>query len=214
MTQTAISSRRNGRRADWPLRRSRTRRLPTVHVADVTGPLDRLADHDVLTVADCQNLDIGAANLNVTVQWRALADLLRQSSRSVRCHAFVDDCAGSDTRATQFTAMGWQAHVKTARTVRTRLGWERKSNVDNLLAFYTGLLASRSSASLVLICSGDGELVEDLAEALAQLPISKPVATLSLSYSTASRLDSRSTHLVDFNIELGMDCLDMNPGRF
>jgi hypothetical protein len=99
-------------------------------------------------------------------------------------------------------------HGKTARFVETRRGRERRSNADNVLTFMAGVLASRSRASLLLVLSGDADLVEGLAEGAALLPKTRKIATLSLAGSTGYRLNAATSEFVTANLELGMDCLE------
>jgi hypothetical protein len=97
--------------------------------------------------------------------------------------------------------------VKTARSIRKRNGWGADANADNHVAFLTGLLAGLTPIDLVIIGTGDGQLAEDVAEAVSQLPKPLEVVTLSLAGSTATRLDARVCPLIAANIEVGLDCL-------
>jgi hypothetical protein len=182
-----------------------------VRVAPTTRPLTCLAYQHVLVVADCQNLNMGASNLGFVVDWRRLGQRLAAASRSISRHAFISEPAETTRQAEYFARTGWTPHSKMSRVVQSRQGPVSKKNTDHLIAFFAGVLASRSQATLVLIASGDGDLVEDLSEALTMLPRSRPIATLSVAGSTNQRLDAQRSRFVVANIELGMDCL--KPGR-
>lgn len=181
-------------------------RIP-IQVACATGPLEVLNDHDVLVIADAQNLDLGARDLGYKVSWQRLGHLIDDHSRTSERHTFLSQPEGEECRASYFAHRGWTPHSKKSRLVRTVRGLERNSNTDHILAFFTGFLISQSAASLVLVCSGDGDLVEDIAEALSLLQARCRIATLSIAGSTARRLDARYSSLITANLELGHDCL-------
>ena len=210
MIQTCPVPPKNGR----PLHASTgsmSRPRAAVEVAAATGPLRVLAGHDVLVIADCQNLDMGARNLGFAVDWKRLGRRMAWAARSTARHAFIAEPAGSTRQAEYLARSGWTPHSKVSRTVRSWRGVVSNKNTDHLIAFFAGVLASGSHATLVLVASGDGDLVEDLSEALGMLPPPRPIATLSLAGSTSRRLDARHSCFVIENIELGIDCL--KPGR-
>lgn len=184
------------------------RPVKRVEIASWTGPLDLLADHDVLAVADCQNLNMGARDLGLRVRWDRLGQVLRWTSRSAALHAFVAEPTGATAQSSRLAEWGWMPHGKTARFVETWRGRERRSNADNVITFMAGVLASRSRASLLLVLSGDADLVEGLAEGAALLPKTRKIATLSLAGSTGYRLNAATSEFVTANLELGMDCLE------
>ena len=188
-----------------------------IKLAQRTGPLDTLAGHDVLVCADAQNLDIGARRLGQMVSWDTLGHKLDWASRSTERHVFLSHPPGLENRMIYFSDRGWVPHARVSRLVQTWRGLEKKSNTDNLFAFFTGVLVSHSQASLVLMCSGDADLVEEVAEAITLLddagstgspvPKRRQIATLSLPGSTGQRLNATASQYVHHNIELGMDCL-------
>ncbi len=178
-----------------------------IDVAMETGPLELLAGERVLAVADAQNLNMGARDLGRKVSWKALGTILDRAAARIERHVVLSAPQGEDRRTQYFAERGWTAHVKQSRMVRNHKGWQRISNADGLLLFVTGMLAANSDASLVLVCSGDGELVEEVAEALYLQGLPLRVATLSLAGSTSARLDAACSSLVAMNLELGADCL-------
>lgn len=178
-------------------------------VTGETGPLDSLSGRDVLVVADVQNLNASAGRLGFRVRWDELARRLRQAAARLRLHAFLSATPGNGYRAAEFDNAGWTPHVKVDRVVQSVQGPERASNADMLIAFGAGVLASRCTSD-VLICSGDGALAEDVAEALRALPAvrgTRRVMTLSVAGSTARRIDCRVSPFIDANLELGLDCM-------
>lgn len=182
-----------------------------VTIAEKTGPLEVLAGKRLLLVADCQNLDVSAQHLGYKVSYRTLGKKITAAAASASLHAVLSRRQGDERRLRYLAARGWTPHAKTTRLMGKRAGGRPDTNADHLLAFLTGLLAGFVTADLVVLCSGDGQLVLDIAEALGQLPNSKPVVTLSLAGSTSARIDARRCPLIRRNLELGKDCL--RPSR-
>jgi hypothetical protein len=178
-----------------------------VHIAALTGPLAALAGRKVLVLADVENLSYGARDLGYKISYRTLADRLRAASRACALHAFFSREAGDEARAHYFEARGWVAHQRDIQVVRTCRGAERLSNSDNLILFTAGVLVSRSDAEAVVVASGDGTLVCELAAAIRALPRRRQVITLSLAGSTSWRLDAAKNPDIAANIEIGRDCL-------
>lgn len=176
-------------------------------IAVRTGPLGELADHDVLVLADAQNLDASASKCGFDVLWSTLGRRIDQSARSASRCVFFATRPGDGRRSAALRASGWRPYPKAARHVATHRGMERKSNVDTMMACIGGALAAASSATLILIASGDGDLVEDISEATLHLPRFYRIGTLSVAGATAQRLDARTSPFVNLNIELGLDCL-------
>jgi len=126
---------------------------------------------------------------------------------SASLHAVFSRRPGDERRWHYFLKRGWIPHAKTIRLASRRSGGRLDANTDHLLAFLAGLLAGFVATDLVVLATGDGQLVLDVAEAISQLPKPKPVATLSLAGSTSFRIDARRCPLVKCNLELGKDCL-------
>ncbi|HEY6945392.1 MAG TPA: NYN domain-containing protein [Candidatus Acidoferrum sp.] len=185
--------------------------LPVVEIAKLTGPLTVLQEHQVLLLADEENLTYGARHLGFEVDYRTLGEKLRLNTRCCSLHAFFSRSTGDEGRVEYLRACGWIPHPRDIQTVQTCRGTERLANSDALILFSAGLLVSRSDADLVVLASGDGDLVSELAQALAALPKTRRVATLSLAGSTSSRLNAAHNPLIHANIELGADCLQ--PAR-
>jgi hypothetical protein len=98
-------------------------------------------------------------------------------------------------------------HTKPIETVHTRGGLKREGNVDFRLAFLAGMLVSRSSSEVVVLASGDGALVNDVAAGIQALRRDREVWTLSLAGSTSFRLDAERNPLICGNMEIGLDVL-------
>jgi hypothetical protein len=178
-----------------------------VPVALRTGPLEQLNGKQILVIADGQNLDHGAKDLGHRLSWSALRQCLESASLCASFHAVFARKPGDFQTPAAYERQGWLPCVKTVRYVRKRDGWHRDANADNLVAFAAGSLCSSMTVDLVLVGTGDGQLAEDVAEAISMLPRPCPVATLSLAGSTAARLDARHSNLIAANIEIGRDCL-------
>jgi uncharacterized LabA/DUF88 family protein len=187
-----------------PRRRAFPQPLP---IAPITGPLRPIEGRRVLVLADIENLSYGARDRALKVSYRRLAQVLRAAARACSLHAFFSRRPREEQRCRYFEERGWIAHPRDIETVSTYLGLRVRGNSDNHILFATGLLVSRSSSDTVAIASGDGDLVSDLARAVAGLPKPREVVTLSLAGSTSSRLNAASNPCIAANIELGLDCL-------
>lgn len=186
------------------------RRCPTtIDIAPVTGPMQPLQDRCVLLLADVENLSYSARNrLGQRISYDVLTTKLAKATANCQSHAFFSKPANAgDGLSRYFTGLGWTAHTRDIAVVPTRQGIKRLANADNLILFKAGLLISRHSADVVIIASGDGELVCDLAEAITALPKPRQVFTLSLAGSTSRRLDAERNRLIAANLEIGRDCL-------
>jgi hypothetical protein len=179
----------------------------TIQVADITGPLGMLAGCKVLVLLDEENLSISSERLGAAVSYRRLANVLKGASRECRLHAFFSREPSDENKVKQLSDDGWIAHSRDIETVRTHRGLMRRSNSDNLIIFNAGLLVSRSDADVVILASGDGDLVSDLSSCLRSLPKRRRLVTLSVAGSTSWRLDATKNTDIDTNIELGQDCL-------
>jgi hypothetical protein len=106
-----------------------------------------------------------------------------------------------------FAERDWIPHATQIRTVSTQKGLKRKGNADFLMSFLAGVLVSRSSADVVVLASGDGDLVEEIAIGIRSLLKERSIVTMSLAGSTAGRLNAEKNALISANIEIGRDCL-------
>jgi hypothetical protein len=87
------------------------------------------------------------------------------------------------------------------------------ANSDNQMLFFGGVLFNGSDAEVIVVASGDGSLVCDLARAVAIIDLGRTVVTMSLAGSTSRRLDAQANPDISANIEIGRDCLRDTVGR-
>lgn len=180
-------------------------------IAETTGPLEGLRRRRTVVMADLENLMYGARDLGVRIRLDALGERLRAASGGCELHAFFSRTAGDDVWVRLCESAGWEAHPREIRTVRTCRGVERHANADNLFAFGVGWYLRDREVDAVVLASGDGALVCDLASELqTRLPFAA-IHTLSLAGSTSHSLDCRVNRHLDGNIEIGRDCLEDCP---
>lgn len=186
----------------------------TKFIAPVTGPLDPLNGQSLLVLADIENLSYSANNqLGLEICYEAITNRLTQSSEICELHAFFSvPPEGNRHRRADFEEQGWIVHNRRTEIIKTYTGERKRANIDNLLLFQAGILISRSTATTVVIASGDGDLVCDLAQDLSTLSIPKRVVTLSLAGSTSQRLDAQENRYIYANIEVGRDCMRLLTG--
>jgi len=101
----------------------------------------------------------------------------------------------------------WAVHVNEIEVVQTYRGWRRICNSDNSILLWAGWLAGRMRVDLLVVASGDGSLVCDIARFFATCQPACDVVTLSLVGSTSMRLDAGTNPHVRANLSLGHDAL-------
>jgi len=180
-------------------------------IAAVTGPLDALVGSDVLVLADDENLRYGARDLGYRLCWRRLGKCLQRYTSQCVLHAFFSRAPGDEGRCLYLRDCGWIPHPRDIVTVETHDGTQRLANSDNDLLFAAGNLANSGKPNIMILASGDGTLVCDLARNLRELPGARRILTLSLAGSTSCRLDAARNRHIDANIEIGLDCMDWRP---
>lgn len=199
-----------------PARTARVRRAAAIHrrIAAVTGPLDLLANRNVLVLADDDNLRCGARDLGYRLSCGRLARRLKRPTAQCQLHAFFAREPGDERRLRFLRNRGWLPHGRDIEMVWTPRGPERLANCDNDILFAAGRLAGESRADMIVLASGDGCLVCDLARNLREISCVGTIVTLSLAGSTSQRLNAAHNPYIDGNIEIGLDCLDRPPGWF
>ena len=184
------------------------RRPSPVEIALRTGPITAaLTSSTVLMIADEQNLSHSARNLGFDVHYKRLGALLNQRAATCQCHAVFSSTTGERERCMYFDQSGWTPHVRDVQVVKHGHLRERVTDADPYILFTAGLLVSRTPASIIILGSGDGHLVSEVAAAISTLPKARKVFTLSLAGSTSHRLKAAHNPYIDGNIELGLDCL-------
>ena len=173
------------------------------------GPLSALKDRRILVLADVENLSYSAAKHHgLEIVYETLGQRLSEAAAGCALHAFFSaDPQRTAGQRAYFEARGWSVHHRPIEVVQTYAGEKRRANIDTLLLFQAGLLCSRGRTDTVVLTSGDGDLVCDLARALAELPTPRQVLTLSLAGSTSWRLNAQHNRGITANLEIGCDCL-------
>lgn len=212
-SQTAIQIpvrkrfRKSNKNRKWATVRQFQTLPANVEVAAETGSLSSLLGKRVIVVADAQNLDRGARDLGFKMSWALLGAKIDATAKSASRHAILSQHPGDERRMNYFTERGWIPYATQIRTVSTRNGLERKSNADFLMSFLAGVLVSRTRADVVVLASGDGDLVEEIAIGVRGLRKERSIVTMSLAGSTAQRLNAETSDFIAANIEIGKDCL-------
>ena len=179
-----------------------------IAIESATGPLNHLFDRSMLLLADIENLSFSAKNnFRLQVAYHHLARLLRYVVRSCELHAFFSMVPGCESWNEQFQSSGWITHPIAVKTKNSYRGQIKRANSDNAILYHAGDLISRNDPELVLIGSGDGDLVCDLAEFIHSKSPQRQVMTLSLPGSTSYRLNAQTNPDIAANLELGRDCL-------
>ena len=178
-----------------------------------TGPCEVLADRWLLVLCDVENLTCGARDLGYKMSYGTLAVLFGEVARGCELHAFFSCEPERQSRSDYFRRRGWVPHVHAVETVRTCRGPERLTNSDNLILLSAGWLAGRREADVVVLASGDGTLVCDIARFLTASRPECPVVTLSLAGSTSARLDAAVNPYIAANLGLGRDVLRPSFGK-
>lgn len=181
-------------------------------IEESTGPLHLLNGLSCAVLVDLENLRAGARDLGYELSLDQLAQKLQQACRSVQLRAFVSANDDVQQATTRLGARQWKLYVKPIETAKTCRGVETFANVDPLLIFFAGVLASRKS-KVIILGSGDGELVHSIAQAVSQLDTEREVMTLSLPGSTSQRLRADRNPYVKANLEIGLDCLTPKPRK-
>jgi len=182
-------------------------RKPWVEIADATGPMSAIRDQRILVIADAENLTYSAKDLGFRISYKKLGDMLRQTASNCILHAFFSCKNGDDRWSKYFTNRGWTPHKKDIETIKTHQGIKQMANSDNMILFNAGMLISRSTANVVVLASGDGSMVCDIAKAVSMLPKPRTVVTMSLAGSTSWRLNAEDNQYISCNIEIGKNCL-------
>lgn len=176
-------------------------------IPERTGPLQVLNGRNVLVLADDENLRYSARDVGLKVSYQTLAERLQRSAKSCALHAFFSHEPGDYRRIDYLASRGWKPHGYLISTVKTHRGTETFANADNLILFVAGQLVDRFKPDVVVIASGDGTLVCDIASFLNACSYRPKVATLSLPNSTSRRLSAAQNEHIKANIEVGHDCL-------
>jgi len=196
---------RNGA-CDQRYTRKNMGRTSGISVARTTD-LSRLVGRSVLVLADEANLRRSARDLGYKVSFRHVKERIRGAARCASLHAVVSHPPGDRRRIGYLERRGWTVYTKPIEIVQTVNGRKREGNADFRLAFLAGVLISRSRCEAIVLASGDGALVNDVAACIQRLKKHREVWTLSLAGSTSWRLDAGKNPFVAGNLEIGQDML-------
>lgn len=191
------------------------RRHLDIGVEPTTGPLGILADRQVLVLADLENLRYSAARLGFDVDLTSLGRTLVAASGSCAIHVCSTVMPELVNEAQVYLERcGWKAHIDPRERFRSskpsrlvELEPKANANADHLLSFVAGCLVTRSKAEVIVLASGDGQLVNAIARRVHNLGRQRVAVTCSLPGSTSNLLDARRNPFIAGNIEIGRDCL-------
>jgi hypothetical protein len=150
---------------------------------------------------------LGARDLGFRLSWRRLGAILDAASLQMQKHVIYASRAPNARWAAYFARRDWIPHQRIARFVHTQSGLERRANTDHHIALISGAMLIRSTAPVIVIASGDGDLVEDIVEASRMASLTRRFVTLSLAGSTNRRLNAAVSSFISANIEIGRDSL-------
>jgi hypothetical protein len=162
-----------------------------------------LAKRKGVCILDVENLTLSSRDIGYELTYASLFTIFQDAMKHVHLHAVLSIEESDDVDVDHLNDAGLIVHTRLIR----RHADGKSANADNRLAFVTGLLVSRSDADDIIIGSGDGDLVCDLAEAIHSLPRERKVWTMSLPGSTNHRLNAALNPLIAGNIEIGLDVL-------
>lgn len=173
-------------------------------LAKTTGPLTGLIGRNALALLDIENLTIAAREIGYELNYAELGRQLSTNVRTIQLHAALSVDEGDSVDSAHMNEAGFNVHT---RVIGRLSDGSKSANADNVFAFQAGLLVSRTRADVVILGSGDGQLVCDVASAIRDLPTRRLVYTLSIPGATSGRLDSRRNSSIDTNLEVGLDVL-------
>lgn len=159
-----------------------------------------LAGHDVLVIADVENLSYGLHTKKLDLDYRNLLYEMRLYARKVRAHAFATVNPLEIRQAVaKCRSAKWIPHFQKVEVVKTCRGMERRSNADNAILIHAGVLAEKLRPSCIVLGTGDGNLGCDLAAYFkAEYPYCQ-LLTFSISGCTSARLRAESNPHIDGN---------------
>jgi len=173
-----------------------------------TTSLDALLNQDVVVLIDDENLQYSAKDLSYKVSYGSMKEKLKLITNSCKLHTFFSSNSQINDRSKYFRKYGFVTHVKNIEYIPSFNGRTKKiANSDNFILFQAGALITRSKAKVVIIASGDGQLVSDLSVCISKLPTKRDVFSMSLAGSTSHRLNASNNRFIKGNIEIGQDFL-------
>lgn len=169
-----------------------------------------------LVVCDAENLSYSLHNRGLDVDYAQLsARVLAQCGTGSELHAFATLEEGPQSLCAEryFEDSGWTAHVQPIERVKGVDGVRKRANSDNLMLLVAGLRLGALKPEVVLVLSGDGDLVLDIARFTKVVLPQCEVLTLSVPGATSRRLQQGQTSLIAHSAFLGRDVLVASPRR-
>ena len=180
----------------WAPERARAGGSPTA------TDLSALRGRRLIALVDCENL-AQEPTQGLWMDFRALAHALTRNARSAQLHAFYTEEGGRSARwGAYFRDRGYICHPHPVEFVHGRL----RANSDPDLLFNAGRLLPGCGADTLLVASGDGDLVSDIARLARQCDSHMTTIALGLPGKVSSRL-SKSRQHVDHCIFAGEDLM-------
>lgn len=169
--------------------------------------LSALRGRRLIALIDCENVARDRDH-GLWMNFKCLARALCAQTRATQLHAFFTEEAGGNRWARYFRERGYICHPHPVEVVHGRL----RANSDPDLLYHAGRLLPGCGADTLLIASGDGDLVSDIARLARQSRRSITTVAMGLPGKTSSRLHKGRQH-VDHCIMVGKDLLQQaSPG--
>ena len=166
-----------------------------------TTDLSVLRWRRLIALVDCENLAHEPVR-DLWMDFRALARALNANARSAQLHAFYTEEVGRNTWGGYFHERGYACHAHPVEYVHGRL----RANSDSDLLFHAVRLLPGCGADTLLVASGDGDLICDIARLARQCDRGITTVALGLPGKVSSRLQ-RSRHHVDHCVIANEDLL-------
>lgn len=178
-----------------------------------TSNLDSLQGHKVLALLDVENLHHSAEDWGCCMSFPKLLQQLQQHCQQLWVHAFYSRHADETWLDDRFECMGFKPHPREIRMMFRHGGTQMDANSDPRIFAQGSSAISRSRADLVLVGSGDGLLVQELADTIDAFPKHRQTWTLSLAGSTSRMIQAEQNPKIDGNIMIGHDLLIQRSRR-
>jgi len=148
-----------------------------------------LSGSRLLCIIDDDNLRISCrSQFSAGLSYRKLASHLQHLTYSCEMHAVLTSPSGDNTRSVYFEQRGYLPIDIKREVVETTRGPLVKGNADLDIAFNAGYRITTGDFDVLLVGSGDGDLVLSIARGVRRLAPSVRVYTLSVPHSSSSRI--------------------------
>lgn len=178
-----------------------------------TSSLDSLQGHKVLALLDIENLHHSADDWGCRMNFSRLIERLRQHCQQLWVHAYYSRHADEAWLDERFESMGFKPKPREIRMMFRHGGTKMDANSDPRIFAQGSSAISRSRADVVLLGSGDGLLVQEMADTIHGFPKQRATWTLSLAGSTSRMIQAAHNSKIEGNIMIGNDMLIQNPAH-